>query len=1383
MKLPHQLNFWYRQLQSRYQKLKNQVQALLDSGTYAQLPLKQRRHLLQRLHQWATRLRVSLKLAIGGSVLVLGLALVQPAQGQIFVQKTDTDNPFNGFDAGNSAQPEFGDLDGDGDFDAVIGEYFGTFRYFKNTGSSTTPVFTEQTGTDNPLNGISAPNRPHPALADIDADGDLDLFIGLRNTGGIRYFRNTGSSTSPTFTEQTGANNPFNGVSVGFLAAPEFADLDADGDLDAFIGEEDGIINYYKNTGTSASPAFTVQTGTDNPLNGVDVGSGSKPALGDVDNDGDFDLVIGLSGTTQYYRNTGTSSSPVFTELTGSSNPLNFSIIGNPDLVDTNGDNALDFFHGVGNSPGFGQLLYFEQVREINIQGNNTTITDGDATPSATDHTDFGSVNVGQSLVRTFTIQNLGIPTITISSITSNNAKFVISGAPTSVGANGSATFTVTYTSTDGGVDNAVITVNNNDANEGVYDFAVRGNTYNALHFDGSNDFVNAGDINELDGASVFTIEAWVNFNSLGSFRSILSKRVSHTNKIQLSLGTITNQRLMFQVGNGPRLMEIQTLNDVIITNTWVHVAAVYNSAGITNADKMKIYINGVLQAVNYNGTVPNTTNASNNIPVVIGAENTSGAVPMNGAMAEMRIWTTARTCSQILAVKNRRLTGTETGLLAYYRFNQGVAGGTNTGVTTLNDAAGAPQNGTLVNFALNGATSNWIDGTASGITTTTPLPQPEINLRGNNINIVAGDTDPSNSDHTSFGTVSVGSSLVRTFTIQNLGAAVLSLSGISSNNAKFVVGSVPLNISPNSSQNITVTYTPTNLSGDNATITISNADCDEGNYTFALKGNLNSDFYVSATGSDANNGTSIATPKATIANALSIVPENSTINIAAGIYNETPTVTKTVTFVTTGTVRVQRITMNGSGRTLTLVNPLQVSQVVALQAGNVASDGNLILYSDATGTALIDNFTGGYTGTMTGNIRTQRYVPNANPGYRYFGIPVGGTTAGQFNNYQVLAYDESIVTNNMNTGWKPILSSTVLNSLSGYSVLSTVTTPVTYTLTGTANTGIYDVNISRQAPVGTTNPSAGFNAIGNPYPSPITWTGLLSLNPGLTTGTAFLFKTTGLNTGQWASINSSGVGTNGATNNIPSMQGFMIRMAFVGNTNFTINNSIRSNVFANNGNYLRETVHPLVRLQLSNGTYADEAVLYAEWDATPEIDLGLDTEKLVGESDKPSLSLLNNGQDMSIVALKGLQAGLSVPLSVEAAGTFSLRVIEQSQLNEVVYLYDRQTQTLHDLSKPYTFTSTGGVERNRFVLQIGEGGAGMVRVWASRQSVYIDFLQAKNLAGASLEILNLQGQSVWRGDRFQALQSEVKPQLAKGIYIVRVQSAAGVITKKVVLE
>ncbi len=137
-----------------------------------------------------------------------------------------------------------------------------------------TNLFIKQTGTANPLDGIDVGLSSKPTFADLDGDGDLDAIVGEYD-GFLNYYQNTGSSSAPAYTPQTGSANPFNGIDVGLSSKPTFADLDGDGDLDAIVGERDGTLNYYQNTGSSTAPAYTQQTGTANPFDGITVGFSS----------------------------------------------------------------------------------------------------------------------------------------------------------------------------------------------------------------------------------------------------------------------------------------------------------------------------------------------------------------------------------------------------------------------------------------------------------------------------------------------------------------------------------------------------------------------------------------------------------------------------------------------------------------------------------------------------------------------------------------------------------------------------------------------------------------------------------------------------------------------------------------------------------------------------------------------------------------------------------------------------------------------------------------------------------------------------------------------------------------------------------------------------
>src|SRR6185436_1337917 len=94
-------------------------------------------------------------------------------------------------------------------------------------------------GATNPLAGQDVGVNSAPSLGDYDADGDLDLVSG-EDGGTFAYFRNQGSATSPSFVQITGVANPLDGEDVGSGSAPGAGDLDGDGDLDLATGRSDG---------------------------------------------------------------------------------------------------------------------------------------------------------------------------------------------------------------------------------------------------------------------------------------------------------------------------------------------------------------------------------------------------------------------------------------------------------------------------------------------------------------------------------------------------------------------------------------------------------------------------------------------------------------------------------------------------------------------------------------------------------------------------------------------------------------------------------------------------------------------------------------------------------------------------------------------------------------------------------------------------------------------------------------------------------------------------------------------------------------------------------------------------------------------------------------
>ncbi len=223
----------------------------------------------------------------------------------------------------------------------------------------------------------------------------------------------------------------------------------------------------------------------------------------------------------------------------------------------------------------------------------------------------------------------------------------------------------------------------------------------NCLNFDGSSDQVDASVPSLFDDLSTndFTIEAWV-YPTSAVFSRIIFIQSSTSSFASVSTGG-TNT-IYFYVVAGGSTYSLAT-DAAIPQNTWTHVAARWTASTLTP----EVYFDGVLQAGIAGGGSSTGTNGMS-----IGAKP-GGSQYFSGQVDEIRIWKTARTACEISINYQSTLNPADTNLVCYYDFNQGVAGGTNSTVTTLPDLCGLFY-GTLSTFTLSGTTSNWVASAAN---------------------------------------------------------------------------------------------------------------------------------------------------------------------------------------------------------------------------------------------------------------------------------------------------------------------------------------------------------------------------------------------------------------------------------------------------------------------------------------------------------------------------------------------------------------------------------------------------------------------------------------------------------------------------------------------
>src|SRR6185436_15529048 len=176
----------------------------------------------------------------------------------------------------------------------------------------------------------------------------------------------------------------------------------------------------------------------------------------------------------------------------------------------------------------------------------------------------------------------------------------------------------------------------------------------------------------------------------------IISKSQSNPNQ-GWSLTCGDNGRVRFQLSDQGGWKGVESPR-MLLNNRWYHVAGVFDGS------KMKLYINGEMVSETY-ATLINASSA----PLVIG----NG---FEGVIDEARIWNVARTSSDILTTMTSSLTGSEPGLVAYYKFNEGL-GSTTAGDGTPNlHTASLSGNFNLVTAWVSGFSVTAMDAAVAGL-------------------------------------------------------------------------------------------------------------------------------------------------------------------------------------------------------------------------------------------------------------------------------------------------------------------------------------------------------------------------------------------------------------------------------------------------------------------------------------------------------------------------------------------------------------------------------------------------------------------------------------------------------------------------------------------
>lgn len=286
-----------------------------------------------------------------------------------FEYQTDTFIVNRQLDFGTESKPALFDFNGDGLKDVVVGNY-GYFRPFQtykstlavyiNTGTATQPQFTE-TETDYKNFSQYLLVGASPAFGDLDGDGKEDMLVGDLN-GYLSFFKNTGT-TGAIFASMTAPQ--YFGIDVGQNATPFIYDVNGDQLNDILVGKKDGKISYFWNMGTANNPVFDKDSVNKNFGNinvtqtGYSDGS-SKPFVLKEAN-GALKLFVGCYRGIVYEYDLDITKlrSGTFTVLDTNYIKHDVGSKAAPTIADLNNDGLLEYI--IGNSRG-GLLIYSDSL-------------------------------------------------------------------------------------------------------------------------------------------------------------------------------------------------------------------------------------------------------------------------------------------------------------------------------------------------------------------------------------------------------------------------------------------------------------------------------------------------------------------------------------------------------------------------------------------------------------------------------------------------------------------------------------------------------------------------------------------------------------------------------------------------------------------------------------------------------------------------------------------------------------------------------------------------------------------------------------------------------------------------------------------------------------
>lgn len=464
------------------------------------------------------------------------------------------------------------------------------------------------------------------------------------------------------------------------------------------------------------------------------------------------------------------------------------------------------------------------------------------------------------------------------------------------------------------------------------------------------------------------------------------------------------------------------------------------------------------------------------------------------------------------------------------------------------------------------------------------------------------------------------------------------------------------------------------------------------------------------------------------------------------------------------------------------------ISETLNLKSGELSTGGNLTLKS--TSTTATANVVGGTNASISGNVTVERYLPwlsADNDGFRFVGHslrnnPVLNTITNlPAGNNTVIRYDEAA-----NSGSGAYIG---LNDRTGTWSQAEALGIWTNSVTTLSYTG--ELQLSDVGPVNLSNTGSGWLYVANPFPSVVDYNEVTRNNVN-NAKYRWVKDNTGQGNGNWGSY-VGGVGSNGGSRKIAPGQGFMVKTTGNGSASISFPASSRTTSdtvtfvrTANTGDIFRAAIN-----KNSNNT-GMETVIRFHASATNTFDEALDAYFLTdfANSSADLYTLDAQGNKYSINSLPELPTqSFMLPLYLEAfeAGNYQWSFDDSEMLStSLIQLEDTKTGQVQTVGagQVYALSFAANDAVNRFRLHfngmttsVAANNLDLIQMYAHEGALHI-----RGTARAeSLRILDISGRTVYSVQQLELDGNAIRPNLAKGTYLVQLVNEVGVKTVKVI--